>query len=77
MHHISLPALHTMPFQHTSPNLVNKAKKDIIREAKDEEHNIKDALKDLSRTEKAAHKASKVTPSPIKDPEYALTDSGL
>ncbi|KAF8192432.1 hypothetical protein BJ912DRAFT_1057804 [Pholiota molesta] len=48
-----------MPFQHTSPNPVNKAKKDIIREAKDEEHNIKDALKDLSRTEKAAHKASK------------------
>ncbi|KAF9481971.1 hypothetical protein BDN70DRAFT_991463 [Pholiota conissans] len=57
--------MHSQP---ASPVLVKKVKKDIIREAKDEEHQIKDAIKDLSRTEKAAQKASK---------EVAKADSKL
>lgn len=44
--------------------LVKQVRKDLIRESKEEEKNIKAASKDLSRTEKAEQKAYKVYLSP-------------
>ncbi|KIK08432.1 hypothetical protein K443DRAFT_672451 [Laccaria amethystina LaAM-08-1] len=43
----------------TSPALVKKIEKGIMKEAKNEDQNLKQAIKDLSQTEKAETKAQK------------------
>ena len=50
------------PFQAqpTSPELMKKVENSIIREAKDEEKNLKHVVKDLEAVEKTARKANKV-----------------
>lgn len=46
--------------QSTSPKLMKKVEKTIIREAKNEGKNLKHMVKDLGAAEKAAQKAHKV-----------------
>ncbi|PPQ66281.1 hypothetical protein CVT26_010965 [Gymnopilus dilepis] len=45
----------------THPEIIKKVEKEIVREAKDEERNLKRAVKDLSQTEKDVKKANKAS----------------
>jgi len=46
--------------QPTSEEIIKKVEQEIVREAKSEEKALKNAVKDLSRTEKDVNKAQKV-----------------